>query len=694
MALSNKERVGRVLDALCDGLGPYIIREYRMVYKSKAVDEMDNALRTGSYHGLPDEAWSEKDALLEALDLHGCLNLMWRRWMEVFQDKLGHVARSYVSELMEARNTWAHQGAFTNDAAYRAADTAARLLKMISAAEQAALVEDIARDLLRNRYDEEAKKARKDTGELVQKEITTLAGLKPWRQVIEPHKDVASGRYLQAEFAADLAQVLAGTAEPEYQDPVEFFARTYLTEGLLAMLVSGVKRLTAQGGDPVVQLQTAFGGGKTHSMLAMYHLAGKNFNVGDFPGGEKLMEQVGKVDLPEANRAVLVGTALDPTKPLERSNATVHTLWGEMAYQLGGADAYKMVETADQKGVSPNSNTLFDLLDKFGPCLVIIDELVAYARNIYKVDGLPSGSFDSVMTFIQALTEAMRRSSDSMLLVSIPASEIEVGGDAGRETLEIFSHIIGRIESIWKPVSAIEGFEIVRRRLFGDVRDHASLDAVVDAFSRMYRSASGEFPSGIAERDYLERMKAAYPIHPELFDRLYHDWSTLERFQRTRGVLRFMAAVIHELWTSGDQSLMILPGTTPLYANAVRNEILGYLPDTWTAVFDKDIDGVESLPYEIDGEATTLGKYAATRRVARTVFLGSAPSVAAQVVRGIEEIRVRLGCAQPGEPTAVFGDALRRMGSQLTYLYTDGSRYWYDTRPTVNRLARDRAQSF
>jgi len=717
MALSNKERVGRVLDAVREGLGPYILREYRMVYKGKAIDEMNYALQTGSYGGLPDVAWAEKEQLLDALDLHGCLNLMWRRWNEVFQDRLGHVARSYVSELIEARNTWAHQGAFTNDEAYRIADTAGRLLKTISAAKAAAYVDEIGKDLLRHRYEEEAKKAKKDTGELVSREITTLSGLKPWRDVIQPHKDVASGRYLQAEFAADLAQVLAGTAEPEYQEPVEFFARTSLTEGLLAMLVSGVKRLTAQGGDPVVQLQTAFGGGKTHSMLALYrdpvvqlqtafgggkthsmlalyHLAGPNFNVGDFPGGEKLMQQIGQVDLPEANRAVLVGTALDPSKPIEYRDATVHTLWGELAYQIGGLEAYKMVETADQKGVSPNSNTLYDLLEKYGPCLVMIDELVAYARNIYHVDGLPSGSFDSVMTFMQALTEAMRRSTDSMLLVSIPASEIEVGGEAGKETLERLSHIIGRIESVWKPVSATESFEIVRRRLFSDVSDFAARDAVVNAFGNMYRNASGEFPAGVSERDYLERMTSAYPIHPEMFDRLYHDWSTLERFQRTRGVLRLMAAVIHQLWTSGDQSLMILPGTVPLHATPVRNELLRYLPDTWPAVFDKDVDGPESLPLGIDGEVPALGKYAATRRVARTIFLGSAPSVAGQSIRGIEEIRVRLGCAQPGEPTAVFGDALRRMGSQLTYLYTDGSRYWYDTRPTVNRLARDRAQAF
>jgi hypothetical protein len=179
-----------------------------------------------------------------------------------------------------------------------------------------------------------------------------------------------------------------------------------------------------------------------------------------------------------------------------------------------------------------------------------------------------------------------------------------------------------------------------------------------------------------------------------LFDRLYQDWSTLERFQRTRGVLRLMAAVIHQLWTRGDQALLILPGTLPLDATPVRNEILRYLPDTWSAVFETDIDGPESRPLTIDGQVPALGRYHATRRVARTIFVGSAPSVTEQRVRGLEEIRIRLGCAQPGEPAAVFGDALRRMGGQLTYLYSDGSRYWYDTRPTVNKLARDRAQGY
>ncbi|MCB9423196.1 MAG: ATP-binding protein [Ardenticatenaceae bacterium] len=693
MALSNRERVGRVLDTLRNGLAPFVVREYRMTYRDNFVREIDATLTTYAYE-LPRDAFKDVNALIDSLDIHNTFNLMLRNWRDVFQDKLGHVGRSYVSELFNARNDWAHQKAFTNDEAYRAADTAKRLLQMISAGDHAAIVDKIANDLLRLRFEAEAKKAKKDTGELKLPETTTLAGLKPWREIVHPHRDVANGRYLQAEFAADLSQVLAGTAEAEYQNPIEFFSRTYLTEGLLNMLVTGVKRLTAQGGDPVVQLQTAFGGGKTHSMLALYHLAGPNFNLSDFPGGDRLAEQIGNVDLPESNRAVLVGTALDPSRPRDYQGTAVHTLWGELAYQIGGAAGYAFVAQADQKGVSPNSNTLLELLDKFGPCLIIIDEFIAYARNIYKVDDLPAGSFDSVMTFLQALTEAVRRSTDSMLLISLPASDIEVGGEAGKAALETLSHIVGRIESVWKPVTATESFEIVRRRLFASEVDYPARDAVLQAFSTMYRNSTGEFPSGVAERAYYERMQSAYPIHPELFDRLYQDWSTLERFQRTRGVLRLMAAVIHQLWTRNDQSLLIMPGTVPLAATPVRNELLRYLPDTWTAVFDKDVDGTESLPLQIDGDVPMLGRYAAARRVARTVFIGSAPSVAGQSVRGLEDVRVRLGSAQPGEPTAVFGDALRRMGSQLTYLYTDGSRYWYDTRPTVNRLAKDRAQGF
>lgn len=693
MAKSNRDRVGEVMDALKAGLGPFILREFKQYFKGgRYLQEVAQTLTTNAYSA-PDFQ-DETEALAE-IDTQGYLSLMIRQWNDVFRAKLGHAERSYVSEMNEHRVAWAHQKTFSNEDAYRAADTATRLLEAVNAPDQAAITREIAKELLRLRYDEEAKKSTKKTGPLGEAPTTTKPGLLPWRRVVRPHPDVASGRYVQAEFAADLAQVVQGKADAEYGDPGEFFRRTYLTEGLRDLLVTGVLRLTGQGGDPVVQLQTSFGGGKTHSMLALYHLLGGEIGFSQIPGGEKIVERVGDIDdRISANRAVIVGTAFSATEPRQYADATTRTLWGDIAYQLGGIDGYQMLAQADLSGVSPGSDTLVALLEKYGPALIIIDELVAFARNLHNaVERLPAGTFDSVMTFVQALTEAVRRSTDSMLLVSIPESDIEIGGEGGKLTLEYLAKTIGRIEAVWKPVSPTESFEIVRRRLFSSEMDYAARDAVLSAFRELYASNGGEFPSGVGEGDYIRQMKDAYPIHPELFARLYEDWSTLDRFQRTRGVLRLMSAVIHKLWQDNDQSLLIMPGTIPLWAPTVRNEMLRYLPETWPAVVDADIDGDGSKPFNIDKSIPTLGQYTASRRVARAVFVGSAPSVAAQAVRGVEEVRLRLATVQPGEPLAVFGDALRRMTRELSYLYNDGSRYWYDTRPTVTRLAQDRAQN-
>ena len=649
---------------------------------------------TSNVFELPREAFEDVDTLMAAIDTQGWLKLMWNHWNEVFREKLGNSERNYVSELMTARNDWAHQKSFTNEDGYRVADTATRLLEAVGAPNQAQTTRDIAQQLLRLRFESQAKQAKKQTGPLDEAKPLTAPGLKPWRLVVKPHPDVASGRYIQAEFAADLAQVVQGKADPEYGDPKEFFRRTYLTEGLASLLVTGVRRLTGLGGDPVVQLQTSFGGGKTHSMLALYHLFGGQIGFSEIPGGENIVREVGEIDdRINANRAVIVGTAFSATEPRHYADATTHTLWGDLAYQLGGVDAYHLVEKADLAGVSPGSDNLVTLLEQYGPALIMIDELVAFARNLYNAkERLSAGTFDSVMSFVQSLTEAVKRSSDSLLLVSIPESDIEIGGEGGKATLEYLAKTIGRLELVWKPVTATESFEIVRRRLFSSEMDYAARDAVLSAFRTMYAANASDFPSGVAETDYFARMRSAYPIHPELFDRLYQDWSTLDRFQRTRGVLRLMATVIHRLWQDNDQSLLIMPGSIPMWAPTVRNEVLRYLPENWSAIVDTDIDGAELRPYQIDKSVPTQGQYTACRRVARTVFVGSAPSVG-QSVRGLEEVRIRLATVQPGEPMAVFGDALRRMSNQLTYLYTDGSRYWYDTHPTVNRIAQDRAQN-
>ena len=289
-----------------------------------------------------------------------------------------------------------------------------------------------------------------------------------------------------------------------------------------------------------------------------------------------------------------------------------------------------------------------------------MDELVAYAKKIYGVDGLNAGSFDNFITFIQELTEAARASKRSLVVASIPESDNEIGGEAGQRALEQIEHTFGRMEAIWKPVAANEGFEVVRRRLFLDCKDDAARDEVCATFSKMYNENTSDFPVESRELEYRDRMVSCYPIHPEVFDRLYEDWATLEKFQRTRGVLRLMASVIHELWMNQDPSPMIMPGSFPLDVPGVRDELTRYLDDNWNAVVDSEIDGKQSVPYRNDGNNTRYGNLLASRRVARTIMLGSAPDVGGQSVRGIERAHIRLGTVQPGENISVFNDAWAR----------------------------------
>src|SRR5262249_5223453 len=290
------------------------------------------------------------------------------------------------------------------------------------------------------------------------------------------------------------------------------------------------------------------------------------------------------------------------------------------------------------------------------------------------------------------------------LVISLPASDtqgsphtqaddVEVGGIRGREALDRLRNVVGRVESSWRPATAEEGFEIVRRRLFepiaGNLFKH--LDVTARAYADLYQAQGAEFPPECRDGDYEKRIQAAYPIHPEIFDQLYGGWSTLVKFQRTRGVLRLMAAVIHSLWEKGDRSPLILPSTVPIDDARVQSELTRYLSDNWAPIIERDVDGPASLPLRIDAEQPNLGNFSATRRVARTIYMGSAPTAAA-AHRGLEDRHIKLGCVMPGEPPAVYGDALRRLAAAATYLYQDGPRFWYATQPTVTKLAEDRAE--
>jgi predicted AAA+ superfamily ATPase len=700
MATSNRDRIDQGLQLLGQGLKPFVESVMAPAAQGRdwveLLDTRNNARRGSHFQSSVDDP----RFLLSVITDEN----------RMFRDKLSRAEQSFASELRDTGNKLAHGAAFGADDTYRALDTMERLLAATDAHEQADAVRKLRRDAQQAAFNSETKRA-------VQA-VTGVegAGLKPWREVIVPHKDVQNGNMRGAEFAADLYFVTRGEASREYLDAAEFFRRTYLTEGLRDLLTAAARRITGDmNASPVWNLQTNFGGGKTHSMLALWHLL-SGTALTSYPDElQRLLSPVvSATGLPPVRRVAIVGNHTQAGHGSVKPDGTqVKTLWGELAWQLGfaagglteAARAFSLVASADATRSNPG-DALAALIRSYAPCLILIDEWVAYARQLYGRDDLDGGTFDTQFTFAQTLTEAVKAVPGALLVVSIPASsadptaeerergatDIEVGGSNGAEALRRLQQVIHRIADQWRPASATESFRIVRQRLFEEPGADGEVDiaAVARTFTDFYARNRPEFPNGVAEPSYEERIKAAYPIHPELFDRLYQDWSTLDKFQRTRGVLRLMSTVIHSLWEGNDPAPLIMPGGIPLDDDAVASEIAQYLEDRFKPVIDADIDGPTSTPVRIDASRPVLQARRVTRRIARTIFLGSAATLKA-AHKGIEKPHIWLGMATPGDKMGDFANAISLLSDQTTYLYDEATRYWYAATASVARMARERA---
>jgi len=526
--------------------------------------------------------------------------------------------------------------------------------------------------------------------------------LKPWREIIVPHPDVLKGTFQQSEFAADLTAVHTGQAMAEYGDAKAFYERTYITEGMSKLLIQVAQRLNSQGGEPVIQLQTAFGGGKTHTMLAVYHLASRQCALNELTGIPALLDQAKLLDVPQTAVAVLDGTAHSPGQPWKHGKQAINTLWGELAWQLGKAEGYAMVQAADANGTSPGKDVLRELLARYAPCVVLLDELVVYIRNFVESQAVSGGTYDSNLSFIQSLTEAAKLVPNAVVLASLPDSNSQAGGPRGLAVLQALEAVFNRVQALWKTVSPEEAFEIVRRRLFEPLRDAKARDEVCRAFADTYIAEGSKVPQETQEARYYDRMMQSYPIHPEVFTQLYEEWTTIQGFQRTRGVLKLMAKVIHRLWQDNDKDLMILPGSLPLYDGSARNELIAHLGPGWDPVMDRDVDGDGAETKLLEAREPRFGTVQAARRVARTIFLSTAPaSVNTKPgTRGMTRPQVLLGCLQPGQTSSLYSDALNRLADQLHYLSSSGdktqdsTRFWFDIRANLRREMEERKKRF
>lgn len=636
------------------------------------------------------------------LDAYGLVKTMIDRWREVFDDAFGrsdkHKARNFTSMALEARNAISHLAiGLQDDEALRYLDAMHQLLKLAKAPET-----EISE--LRKIYDQQRQSglaratvvpvAVPETQKLELANSDSLVKpLRPWIEVALPHPDVIANRFKEAEFAADLFAVDAGYAGEGYATPGAFYGITFLTEGLKRVLTTAVQRLGGGGGDPVIGLQTAFGGGKTHTMLAIFHLVKHLRDGGDprgLPGLGDILDRAGVKLLPKPKVAVFVGSSKGADVSLNlKEGPRVNTLWGYIAWRIAGDTGLKLIAEAEAARTSPGSELMVEVFKLAGPSVILLDELTMFARQ------LDDDRFEAFLSFIQSLTEAAKMVPGILIIGSLPESNAEAGGPRGEAALLRLEKIFGRVQSAWLPASGDETYEIIRRRLFQplDTEGEKARDETVKAFHDLYKKNPAEFPPEAKEGRYLELLRLSYPIHPELFDRLSKDWASLEKFQRTRGVLRFMANVVGVLWHGQVRDPLITPARVPVAHERVRVSVLYPLDPAFGAVVDKEVDGDGSLPNRMEANPSRrISQLRAATRAARAVFICSAPLVG-QPNAGLTGQGLRLACAEPGDQLAIFGEALRELTEKATYLYEEAGRYWFSTQPTLNRLADDRAKA-
>jgi predicted AAA+ superfamily ATPase len=521
--------------------------------------------------------------------------------------------------------------------------------------------------------------------------------LTPWPEVVRPHRDVASGDVALGTYAANLAAaVLGGEGPPVYVEAEQFFAATYFTTAMRSLLGDVLDRLAGGAGDRVMQLQTYFGGGKTHALLALYHVARNREAAAGVP-------ELDGLPYPGAvHTAVLSGEYLDPQRGREVEGRRIATLWGELAYQLGGWAAYDALLVDGDEGVPPGGERLDALLGD-EPSLVLLDEVLTYVVKGRAVQRGDTTVGQQTLLFVQNLTEAVSRRPRAALVYSLQAS---VGEAMSEETLLAQLEKIGaRVDQRREPVSGDEVLRVVQRRLF----EQRGGEEVRRTVAREYARQLGDHLEATAETDgdraearraaamLEQRIVDAYPFHPELIDLMSHRWGTLPTYQRTRGALQFLARVVHTLWAARGERVaqaLIGPGDVDLAEESVREGFLEQVGEAnqYRSVVEADFlsadAGTKRIDERIGRDAPALERLRVGTRVASAIMLLSFGGQH-EDQRGALEREVIEATLAPGLDANNIREALREMEREaLLYLHHRGSRYRFDTVANINSLIR------
>jgi hypothetical protein len=523
--------------------------------------------------------------------------------------------------------------------------------------------------------------------------------LPPWTQVALPHDDVRDEHAVRAEYAVNLGKIDRGDANvrKSYADPHDFFAATYMTQDLRRLLSDVMAALSGRKVDRVLQLRTPFGGGKSHSLVGLYHLARSR---------AESLAGCGLTDLADPGP---VRVAVLPCADLNSAEGRrvpegfkIRTLWGELAYRLGGADGYQAVRTSDEALAAPGGQAIEAMLR--GPngeaTLILADEVLVYVASAMAIQARETTLGRQTMAFLQQLTEAVAGDPRAVLVYSLQASIAEAVGEEG--LLQALDKLVGRVDARRVPVQDSEVREIIRRRLFQSLGSEAERARVADAYVASWKRYAASGGQTDTERERIEteaRMLrediiTSYPLHPSLIRLMYERWGSLPSYQRTRGALQFLGAAVHVLFHRGHSGALISPGDIPLDDPDVRNEFYRQIGERekWDSVIDADIATDRARAKRVDRRIGDMSPALLQARVGSTTATAIALysfGVRKDDQRGVTQQELITSCLRPGVEAPSLEAALNELREMLLHLHATGGRYRLDTIPSLIKLVEE-----
>ena len=530
--------------------------------------------------------------------------------------------------------------------------------------------------------------------------------LKPWFEVATPHEDICKGRLSEAVFAANIWAVAQKTAPEIYLDPEAFFSKTYITGGLKNVMKRVGASLSgeAEAGDRIFSLQTSFGGGKTHTLVALWHIAKHADKIRKSADCAAVREVMGD-SFPSKVKGVAVFTnqTCDATQGRQTPEGVrTRTLWGELALQLGGKELYKKIQPNDEARTAPQG-IFVEILKQASPCLILLDEIADYCV-VAAGEEVGTGTLaDQTISFVQQLTEAAQQVPGVAIVATLPASALEVSSsEKGQDILVRLEKRFGRMGADIKPVADEEIYQVVRRRLFEELGDPAEHKLAAEAYSKLYEQHRNEVPAETTKAAYRDRIIAAYPFHPTLIDALYLRWGSHGDFQRTRGVLRLLASVVGDLWKRRKNATQTQPLIQPCHVSWTIDAMSASLTRLWGAPYEsvvaQDVIGEKANAVLLDDEKG--GDYPTeriTQGIASAILLGSFGGQGEK--SGYTTKDLKLAVSRPGLNWSYTDGALLTFEERSFYLHpvaagSLGKRYWFGTKPTLAKLVVQYRQQF